>query len=54
MHRGYLSLYTSADEGSELSKQSARMQVRVLTFFLDKYVRIHPQFSTVVNWLNRY
>ncbi|VAH77932.1 unnamed protein product [Triticum turgidum subsp. durum] len=37
VHRGYLSLYTSADEGSELSKQSARMQ-----------------FSTVVNWLNRY
>ena len=29
VHRGYLSLYTSADEGSNLSKQSARMQVCV-------------------------
>ncbi|KAF8775705.1 hypothetical protein HU200_004313 [Digitaria exilis] len=26
VHRGYLSLYTSADEGSKLNKQSARMQ----------------------------
>lgn len=30
VHRGYLSLYTSADEGSNLSKQSARMQVCTL------------------------
>jgi hypothetical protein len=29
VHRGYLSLYTSADEGSKLSEQSARMQVCV-------------------------
>jgi hypothetical protein len=27
VHRGYLSLYTSADEVSKLSKHSARMQV---------------------------
>jgi len=35
VHRGYLSLYTSADEGCRLSKQSARMQVCacVLCFF---------------------
>ena len=34
VHRGYLSLYTSSDQSSELSKQSARMQVRALCFFL--------------------
>ncbi|KAB8082709.1 hypothetical protein EE612_004692, partial [Oryza sativa] len=27
VHRGYLSLYTSEDQCSELNKQSARMQV---------------------------
>ncbi|KAF8695858.1 hypothetical protein HU200_036733 [Digitaria exilis] len=34
VHRGYLSLYTSADEGSKLNKQSARMQVLLLLFTL--------------------
>ncbi|XP_062203168.1 phospholipase A1-II 2-like, partial [Phragmites australis] len=38
VHRGYLSLYTSADEGSKLSKQSARMQVLTeIAGLLDKY-----------------
>ncbi|KAF7029975.1 hypothetical protein CFC21_041601 [Triticum aestivum] len=38
VHRGYLSLYTSADEGSELSKQSARMQVLTeIARLMDKY-----------------
>ncbi|KQK08982.1 hypothetical protein BRADI_2g45270v3 [Brachypodium distachyon] len=38
VHRGYLSLYTSADPGSELSKQSARMQVLTeIARLMDKY-----------------
>ncbi|KAL6842667.1 hypothetical protein ACP4OV_027511 [Aristida adscensionis] len=38
VHRGYLSLYTSADEGSKLSKQSARMQVLTeIARLMEKY-----------------
>ncbi|RLN25278.1 hypothetical protein C2845_PM07G18190 [Panicum miliaceum] len=38
VHRGYLSLYTSADEGSKLSKQSARVQVLTeIARLMDKY-----------------
>ncbi|TKW15696.1 hypothetical protein SEVIR_5G254000v4 [Setaria viridis] len=38
VHRGYLSLYTSADEGSKLSKKSARMQVLTeIARLMDKY-----------------
>nr|CAB3477795.1 unnamed protein product [Digitaria exilis] len=38
VHRGYLSLYTSADEGSKLNKQSARMQVLTeIARLMDKY-----------------
>ncbi|KAJ1284554.1 hypothetical protein BS78_03G213200 [Paspalum vaginatum] len=38
VHRGYLSLYTSADQGSKLSKQSARMQVLTeIARLVDKY-----------------
>ncbi|GJN18212.1 hypothetical protein PR202_gb05352 [Eleusine coracana subsp. coracana] len=38
VHRGYLSLYTSADEGSKLSKQSARMQVLTeISRLMEKY-----------------
>ncbi|KAM0838620.1 hypothetical protein ACQ4PT_060849 [Festuca glaucescens] len=38
VHRGYLSLYTSSDQSSELSKQSARMQVLAeIAKLMDKY-----------------
>ncbi|TVU35766.1 hypothetical protein EJB05_17669, partial [Eragrostis curvula] len=38
VHRGYLSLYTSEDEGSKLSKRSARMQVLTeIARLMDKY-----------------
>ncbi|KAL5221034.1 hypothetical protein ABZP36_025747 [Zizania latifolia] len=48
VHRGYLSLYTSADEGSELSKQSARMQVLTeIARLMDKYKDEETSISVV-------
>jgi hypothetical protein len=47
VHRGYLSLYTSSDQSSELSKQSARMQVRVLCFFRETRHFCDPNNSCI-------
>ena len=50
VHRGYLSLYTSADEGSNLSKQSARMQVCDLLcrFFLNSCSPVNVLYSSTI------
>jgi hypothetical protein len=45
VHRGYLSLYTSDYEGSNLSKQSARMQVCVLPLHFNFFMC----FSTITS-----
>lgn len=49
VHRGYLSLYTSADEGSKLSKKSARMQVRALILPFSLAVSSQAHRSAIVS-----